>query len=422
VRLEADANVPKAFERSVSLPKSLPLPDKPSIAVLPFTNMSGDPEQEYFSDGIADEIITELSRSRSLFVIARNSSFTYRGRAVPTKEIAHELGVRYVLEGSVRRSGGRVRVIAQLIDAETGNHIWAERYDREVGEVFAVQDEITAAAIAAILPVVTDAEQRRALRRPPESLGAWEAYQRGLWHYGKANVADNGRAMEFFERAIVLDGTLASAYSHLALALFQEGGTYATRRIDEVAKLAGDMARKAVENDPSDADALAVLAFATWAAGNREEAGERVLLALTSNTNSPLAHGMRGTFLVWSSRPSEGRDEMLTALRLNPRDPRNTYLATQIAVSYYFEHDYTSAVEAAKRAIVQYPGYPQPYRWLAAALGQLNRTNEAREALRQAMDVSPSGFDFYMRNRPLWFSPEQHEHMLEGLRKAGWDG
>ena len=155
--------------------------------MLAFTNMSGDPEQEYFSDGIADDIITELSRSRSLFVIARNSSFTYKGRAVDVKQVAQELGVRYVVEGGVRRSGGRVRVTAQLVDAETGNHIWAERYDRDVSEVFAVQDEITAAIVAAVIPAVSDVEQRRALRKPPESLGAWEAYQRGLWHMGKGN-------------------------------------------------------------------------------------------------------------------------------------------------------------------------------------------------------------------------------------------
>ncbi len=151
----------------------LPLPGKPSIAVLAFTNMSGDPEQEYFSDGIADDIITELSRSRSLFVIARNSSFTYKGHAVDIKQVGRELGVRYVLEGGVRRSAGRVRVTAQLIEAETGNHIWAERYDRDVGEVFAVQDEITTAIVRAILPAVSDSELRRTLRKPPEMLGAW---------------------------------------------------------------------------------------------------------------------------------------------------------------------------------------------------------------------------------------------------------
>ena len=167
--------------------ETLPLPDKPSIAVLAFTNMSGDSEQEYFADGIAEDIIAELSRSRALFVIARNSSFTYKGRAVDIKQMARELGVRYVLEGSVRRSGGRVRVVAQLIDAETGNHMWAERYNRALEDVFAVQDEITDAIVTAIRPAVADAEFRRALRKPPESLGPWETYLRGQWHYGTKN-------------------------------------------------------------------------------------------------------------------------------------------------------------------------------------------------------------------------------------------
>ena len=165
--------------------ETLPLPGKPSIAVLAFTNMSGDLDQEYFSDGIADDIITELSRSHSLFVIARNSSFTYKGRAVDIKQVARELGVRYVVEGGVRRSGSRIRVTAQLIDAETANHIWSERYDRALEDVFAIQDEITVGVTTAILPAVTDVEQRRALRKHPESLDAWEAYMRGLWHEGQ---------------------------------------------------------------------------------------------------------------------------------------------------------------------------------------------------------------------------------------------
>ncbi len=163
----------------------LPLPDKPSIAVLPFTNISGDPEQEYFSDGMAEDIITALSRSRALFVIARNSSFTYKARAVDVKQVARELGVRYVLEGSVRRGGDRVRVSEQLIDAETGNHLWAERYDRELADTFAVQDEITTAVTLAIGPAISDAEQQRASRKQPESLGAWDAYTRGLWHLAR---------------------------------------------------------------------------------------------------------------------------------------------------------------------------------------------------------------------------------------------
>jgi len=173
------------------------LPDKPSIAVLPFTNMSADAEQEFFGDGIAEDVITALAHYPSLFVIARNSSFTYKGRAVDVKQIGRELGVRYVLEGSLRKSGNRIRVTAQLVEAETGNHVWAERYDRELSEIFALQDEITEAVATAIAPAIADAELRRAMRKLPGSLDAWAAYQRGLWHVGKFRAEDNVLAQQF---------------------------------------------------------------------------------------------------------------------------------------------------------------------------------------------------------------------------------
>src|SRR6266404_6323673 len=169
---------------------TLPLPDKPSSAVLPFTNMSGDPEQEYFADGIAEDIITALSRYPPLFVIARNSCFTYKGRAVDVKQVGRELGVRYVLEGGLRKSGNRIRVTAQLVEAETSKHVWAERYDRDLADILVVQDEIAEAVTIAIAPAVAGAEQQRALRKPPESLDAWAAYQRGLWHVSKATSDD----------------------------------------------------------------------------------------------------------------------------------------------------------------------------------------------------------------------------------------
>ena len=211
--------VPKSVERSLvhGTGEALPLPDKPSIAVLPFANLSADPEQEYFSDGVADDIITELSRSRSLFVIARNSSFTYRGRSVDVRQVARELGVRYVLEGSVRRNGAQVRVVAQLIEAETGNHIWAERYDRALEHLFAVQDEITEAVTHAIVPAISHAERQRAIRKAPENLNAWEAHQRGLWHMGKHVPADLERAQHLFRRASELDPLFAAPHAMLAL-------------------------------------------------------------------------------------------------------------------------------------------------------------------------------------------------------------
>jgi adenylate cyclase len=221
----------KSVERTLvqDTGEALPLPGKPSIAVLAFTNMSDDPNQQYFSDGIADDIITELSRSRSLFVIARNSSFTYKGRAAGIKQVARELGVRYVLEGSVRRGGDRVRVSAQLIDAEDETHVWADRYDRRLGDVFTVQDEITDAVANAIGPAISQAEQQRAMRKPPDNLDAWEAYQRGLWHQARFNIADNTRAVEFFRRAIEQDEMFVAPHVALTVAYYESGEALAMR-------------------------------------------------------------------------------------------------------------------------------------------------------------------------------------------------
>jgi adenylate cyclase len=402
--------------------KALPLPDKPSIAVLAFSNMSGDPEQEYFSDGIADDIITELSRSRSLFVIARNSSFTYKGRAIDVRQVARELGVRYILEGSVRRNSGRVRVVAQLIEAKTGNHIWAERYDRAIEDVFAVQDEITAAVVTAILPAVADAELRRILRKSPDNLGAWEAYQRGLWHIGKTSAADNERAREFLERAVALDASFAPAYVAISLTYQWQGAVFATLPLQECMSLARGWAAKAVELDPNDSEAHAMLVWCKAGEGLNEEIREGASLAVALNPNSVWSQAALGATTLFAGQPSRARDVLLTALRLNPRDPMNAIPLVQVSLSYYFEHDYTRAAEAARRTIAQFPGMPLAHRNLAASLGQLGRPQEALAALQKAVEVSPQSFDLYVRSRPPWFRPEDHEHLLDGLRNAGWQG
>ena len=197
-----------------------PLPDKPSIAVLPFVNMSDDPEQEYFSDGITEDIITELSRFRSLFVTARNSTFTYKGKAIDVKQVGRELGVRYVVEGSVRKAGNRVRVTAQLIDATTGHHTWAERYDRDLEDIFAVQDELTEAITGEIEPELAKVERERANRKPSENLDAWDSYQRGLWHMWQFTADDNAKALQLFQRATDIDGRFAAAFAALAYSIF----------------------------------------------------------------------------------------------------------------------------------------------------------------------------------------------------------
>jgi adenylate cyclase len=400
----------------------LPLPDRPSIAVLAFTNMSGDPEQEYFSDGIADDIITELSRSRSLFVIARNSSFTYKGHAIDIKQVVRELGVRYVLEGSVRRSGDRVRVVGQLIDAESGNHIWAERYDRLLNDVFAVQDDITMSVVTAIQPAMADAERRRVMRKSPESLGCWEAYQRGLWHMAKANPDGNDQAKLFLQRAIELDRMFAPAYAAMAGACMNDGLVFGTVSLQDTAERTVEWARKAVELDPDDAGARVMLAWTMAIQGTSRAVWEVISLAVAINSNSSLANGVKGAFLLFNGQPSEAREALLTALRLDPRGPTSAVPLTQVAVSYYFERDYPQALEAAQRAVSRYPEFPLVYRYLAAILGQLGRTEEAHDALETALRLSRGSFELHVHNRPPWWQAEDYEHMLEGLFKAGWQG
>src|SRR6516162_4165673 len=238
---------------------SLPLPDKPSIAVLPFQNMSGDPKQEYFADGMVEEIITALSRIRWLFVIARNSTFTYKGQAIDIKRIGRELGVRYVLEGSGREGGGRVRITAQLIEAQTGAHLWADRFDGSLEDIFELQEQITASVAGVIEPALAEAEQQRVLRKPPERLDAWEACQRGLWHFHRYAAEENRVALDFFRQAIGLDPNFAPARYGYALALQWDIWHFSARPFLEVQGAAREEAMRAVSLDDKDAMAHAVL-------------------------------------------------------------------------------------------------------------------------------------------------------------------
>ena len=416
--------VQKLVERSLlqGTGEALPLPDKPSIAVLAFANMSGDAEQEYFSDGVAEDIITELSRCRWLFVIARNSSFTYKGHAVDIKQAARELGVRYVLEGSVRRSGDRVRVTAQLIEAETASHIWAERYDRKLTDVFAVQDEITAEVASAILPAVSDVEQQRALRRSPANLGAWEAYQRALWHLGRPNANDIRRAREFFHLSIEMDATFAPPYYRLAHILLAETSMYRVRTVQDAVALAEPLAQRAVELDPDDADAQAAAVIVSVWSGEWDNGLSRAAQAVRMNPNSVSAHRALGFCLMNFERPADAQNEFLTCLRINSRDPTNWLIRLQLGMSYFYGRDYQMAAETLEQASRTAPNYPEVHFSLAAVLGQLGRTREAQEVLRHAtnlvsMHSGPRMPTIVPRRRP-----QDLEHFLDGLRKAGWQG
>ena len=397
------------------------LPGKPSVAVLAFTNMSGDLDQEYFSDGIAEDIITELSHSRSLFVIARNSSFTYKGRAVDVKQVARELGVRYVLEGSVRRNGDRIRVSAQLIDAVAGNHIWAERYDRDLTDVFAVQDEITGAVATEIGPAISEAERERAIRKPTANLSAWEAYHRGLWHISRDSNSDLDLGLGFFRRAVALDSLFAEP--HVSLAHFYEatatrGGS---RSLDEALTLAEHEAGGAATGwRKFQCPRRARLGFSFR--GDAAPALEQAERAIALNPNNPSGYLTKGHILVYSRRTAEARLAINTALRLDRRGATARQAQVQLAISFYSERDYVSAETTASQIIRAYPDFPRPYLYLAASLGQLGREKEAHRALDEAMSAAPAVFDFLTRGRPPWHHPEDYEHLLEGLRKAGWQG
>ena len=397
---------------------ALPLPAKPSIAILPFANMSGDPEQEYFSDGIAEDLITALSRIRWLFVVARNSTFTYKAKAVDLKQVGRELGVRYVVEGSVRKGGSRVRISAQLIDAVTGNHVWAERYDRELADVFAVQDEITERIAATIEPELARAELERARRKPPESLDAWDLYQRGLWHVWQFDARDNAVAHELFERAAALDPGFSPFFAGIALSrLFDHTLRYrpASERNLEAAL---EAARHAVAIDEKDASAHSILGRAYTVLGNHEAGIAELRRALQLNPNLALAHYGLGMALVLSGSPKEAIEEFDAAERLSPHDPFLWTFAMWRAWSRISLEDFARAVEDASNATRQ-PKAPFPtWGTLASALGHVGRIEEARAALDKALALeprfsSPQFFEeIWPNSDPVFFA-----RFYAGLRK-----
>jgi adenylate cyclase len=400
----------------------LPLPDKPSIAVLPFAVAGGDTEQEFLADGIAQDVITALSRYPSLFVIARNSCFTYKGRAVEVRQVGRELGVRYVLEGSLRKSGNRIRVTAQFVEAETGKDIWAERYDRDLADIFAVQDEITEAVTVAVAPAIAQAERQRALRKPPDSIDAWAAYQRGLWHVGMATVDAPALAETFFQRAIDLDPSFASGYSGLAVAILATATAFGMRGLPEAQALAEPLAQQAVGLDPADAEAHSCLGWVALMRGDYRASLAQTEHALQLTPNLSLALEVKGAALNFCGRREEGLAVLSTSIRLDPRDPRTCVRLNHIALGLYLSGQYEAAIDTARQSIRQYPNFPLPYRWLAAALGQVGRAEEAIRELHKAIAVAPSSFNMYVRDRVPWMRAEDYAHMVEGLRKAGWEG
>jgi adenylate cyclase len=398
-------------------PSDLTLPDKPSVAVLPFQNMSGDPDQEYFADGMVEDIITELSRFRALFVIARTSTFTYKGRAMDVRQIARELGVRYVLEGSVRKDSNTVRVTAQLIDAISGAHLWAERYDRASSDIFAMQDEITASVAAVIEPTLAQAERQRVLRKPPDRLDAWEAYQRGLWHFYKYGAADNQAAQAFFRQAIALDPNFAPGHCGYALALYWDSWLYSTRPFDDIERIEYAEARLAVSLDDKDDMAHAVLATMMCVAGDWEESVLEARRAFALNPNSAFVMSILGLVLGRAGYHEEGIGWLRQAMRASPHDPLTWQWLNGIGDFQLFSREFEAALKTYRQVMLLRPRFFSPHLFSAAALAYLGRPREARDALDSAQAQYAEQIE-RRRHRPSWARPEDWAIKTEGLRLA----
>lgn len=391
---------------------------RPSIVVMPFASMGRELDWDDLS-GVADDIVTELSRDRALLIVAHRPGFARPDDSIDPQQVGRELGVRYVLQDSVRRGTTRLRVSVRLIEATKGGYVWAERYDRALERVPAVQDEIPAAVAAAVRLAVGDAEQRRMLRKMPESPSSWEAYQRGLWHLKQNTPEGNEQSRRHFRQACDIDPGFASGFSGLAFSHISDAIFHGTVSFADAGKLAELEARKAVAVDPNDSDAYAALAHAYVNVGNRSAAMECARRALALNRNSAWAHTMKATVLVFSGRYGEGRNEAFKSLWLNPRDPTSPLMASLVIGSYYWESNYGGAVDAAQRCLTDYPSYAPFRRFLVAALGQLGRKQEAAAALQDFVTVAPAVFGATVRDRPIFLRQEQQQHLLDGLQKAG---
>jgi adenylate cyclase len=414
VRIDADA-APKGAGASDKSGTSAS--ERPAVAVLPFVNLSGDPEQEYFADGVSEDIITALSKLRWFFVIARNSAFTYKGKAVDVKRAARELNVRYVLEGSVRKGGNRVRITAQLIDAATGNHIWADRYDGDLTDVFALQDEITQKVAAAIEPRLLEAEGLRSQSRSPEELGAWDMVIRANSLFWRLTRAEAERAIEMLQQAVARYPEYAPAHSLLAFILLISG--YIGARSSEAQlKQASTLAARAAELDDGDPWAHLALGFAAFMRRQTPIAAAEFHRALSLNPNFAAAHGYLGWALAFDGQTSLASAHLEEAMRLSPHDPQNAIFNTGLAIVYYFTGDYARAVEFSHKALQQRSAFTAGYRIHVAALAQAGQVDEAREALVRLKEVHPDLSIAWIEQK-VPYTPGVMAKFVEGMRKAG---
>jgi len=400
--------------------EALALPDKPSVAVLPFTNMSGDPEQEYFSDGITEDIITELSRFRSLFVVARNSTFHYKGQSPKVQDVGLELGVQYVVEGSIRKAGNRVRITAQLVEATSGNHIWAERYDRDLEDIFALQDEIAETITAQIEPEVGYVERQRAHRKPPQSLNAWDSYQRAMWHLYQFTAQAAEQARTLFHQSISIDPEFAAPYAGLAYQQLYDVMNGFSEDFADSLRQAEDNVRRALGLDSKDALARFTLGRLYCLKCEYDRSLAELQTALRLNPGfAQIYHGIGFTYTV-SGQPADAIPYFEKAIQLSPHDPHLTSFTAMRAFAYLTLRQYEKALESAEDSMRQPNAMVWPRLFRTSALGHLGRLGEAAQALAELLDYQ-SGLTCERVTELMYYhkNPDDLSLFVEGLRKAG---
>jgi TolB-like protein len=400
--------------------QALTLPDRPSIAVLPFVNLSGDPEQEYFADGVVEDIITALSRLRWLFVIARNSSFTYKGRALDIRQIGRELGVRYVLEGSMRNAAKHVRITGQLIDATTGGHLWADRFEGTLGDIFELQDQITEDVVGAIAPQLERAEIERAKRKPTENLGAYDFYLRGMANLHQGTREAVNEALPLFYKAIELDPDFASAYGMAAWCYFwRKLNDWMTDRSKEIAE-GTRLARRAVELGRDDAVALARSGTALHHfVGDLDGSIALLDRALVLNPNLASAWFLGGFLRVWAGESDSAIEHFARAMRLNPLDPEMYRMQAGMALAHLFAGRFDAASSWAEKAYRDLPSFLMAVGIIAASHALAGRSDEAERAMVHLRRLDPT---LRISRLTDWLPFHRPEHLTlfaDGLRKAG---